>query len=340
MTGVKRLCMKLKAASWSKHILMLILTLGICLVLFNNYNEQNLIYSVSTNIITNVYSAELNKVNAIPRSSKKYVKVEFSGRLGNLMFEYASLYGIAKHHNITPIVEEGCKLRTFFKISAVSVKPLLNLKRYVEKKGNVYEENAFKLDTKYNWTLKGYFQSWKYFIKNSREIRKEFQFKENVQTEATKQFQEIIKSKNITNVNRHTFIAVHVRRGDFVNNQHFVNFGYSSANESYINNAMTKFRSQFSNAFFIFSSDDIAWCKNHFNESNIAFINKKNSPEIDMAIMSHCNHTIVTTGSYGWWTAWLIGGTTIYFKDFPRKGSKLDKIFDSTTYNLPSWMAM
>ncbi|XP_063441238.1 galactoside 2-alpha-L-fucosyltransferase Sec1-like isoform X1 [Mytilus trossulus] len=339
MTGVKRLCMKLKAAR-SKHILMLILTLGICLVIFNNYNEQSLIFSASKYVITNVYSVELNKVNATPRSSKKYVKVEFSGRLGNLMFEYASLYGIAKHLNMTPIVDEGCKLRKYFKISAVSVKPLVNLKRYVEKKGNVFEENAFKLDTKYNWTLKGYLQSWKYFVENSIDVRNEFRFKENVQKEATKQFQEIIKSKNITNVNKHTFIAVHVRRGDFIKNQHFVNFGYSSANETYINNAMKKFRSQFSNAFFIFSSDDIAWCKNHFNESNIAFINKKNTPEVDMAIMSHCNHTIVTTGSYGWWTAWLIGGTTIYFKDFPRKGSKLDKIFDSTTYNLPSWIAM
>ncbi|XP_052061787.1 galactoside 2-alpha-L-fucosyltransferase SEC1-like isoform X2 [Mytilus californianus] len=332
--------MKLKAASWSKHILMLVLTLGLCLVILNNYNEQNVINSVSTNIITNVYSAKPNKGNAIPRPLKKYVTVEFSGRLGNLLFEYASLYGIAKHHNMTPIVDEGCKLKKHFKISAISVKPLVNLKRYVEKKGNVFEENVFNLDTKYNWTLKGYLQSWKYFIENSADIRREFQFKENVQTEAIKQFQEIIMSKNITNVNTYTFIAVHVRRGDFVQNQHFVDYGYTSANESYINNAMTKFRSQFSNAFFIFSSDDISWCKNHFNKSNIAFINKKNSAEVDMAILSHCNHTIVTTGSYGWWTAWLIGGTTIYFKDFPRKGSKLDKIFNSTTYNPPHWIAM
>ncbi|CAG2198714.1 FUT1_2 [Mytilus edulis] len=178
-------------ASWSKYILILILTLGLCQFILKNYNEESVIYCESTNSTVNVNSDEPKKKSTIPRTYKQYVKVEFIGRLGNLLFQYASLYGIAKHHNMIPVVDEGCHLKKHFKISAISVNPLVNLKRYVRIKVTCLGKNAFKLDTKYNWTIKGYFQSWKYFVENRIEIRKEFQFKENVQIEPINNFKKL-----------------------------------------------------------------------------------------------------------------------------------------------------
>ncbi|XP_063441236.1 galactoside alpha-(1,2)-fucosyltransferase 2-like [Mytilus trossulus] len=270
--------------------------------------------------------------------AKNYITITFQGRLGNLLFEYASLYGIAKHHNMIPVINEGCHLKKVLKISATSGQLLTNVKRYNEVKGCTFENEAFNLDRKFNWTLNGYFQSWKYFVDKSEQIRKEFKFKDSIQHEATNQFHKIINLKGISNTS--TYIAVHVRRGDMVHSSVMTKYGYISADKRYIDDAMASFQLNFSNPFFIFSSDDISWCKTHFTKENTAFIQQKNSPEVDMAIMTNCNHSIITTGSYGWWIAWLIGGNTIYYKHYPVKGSQLDKVFNSETYRPPSWIAL
>ncbi|XP_052061776.1 galactoside alpha-(1,2)-fucosyltransferase 2-like [Mytilus californianus] len=270
--------------------------------------------------------------------AKNYITIAFQGRLGNLLFEYASLYGIAKHHNMIPVIDERCHLKKVLKISAISCQQLANVKRYNEVKGCTFENNAFNLDRQYNWTLNGYFQSWKYFVENSEQIRKELQFKDSIQHVASNQFHEILNLKGISNTC--TYIAVHVRRGDMVHSSVMTKYGYTSADKRYIDDAMASFQLNYSNPFFIFSSDDISWCKTHFTKENTAFILQKNSPEVDMAIMTNCNHSIITTGSYGWWVAWLIGGKTIYYKKYPVKGSELDKVFNSETYRPPSWIAL
>jgi galactoside 2-L-fucosyltransferase 1/2 len=43
---------------------------------------------------------------------------------------------------------------------------------------------------------------------------------------------------------------------------------------------------------------------------------KKNVKDI---FLSMCNHTIITVGSFGWWSAWLANGTTVYFKDVAKQ---------------------
>ncbi|KAH3835789.1 hypothetical protein DPMN_109153 [Dreissena polymorpha] len=46
------------------------------------------------------------------------------------------------------------------------------------------------------------------------------------------------------------------------------------------------------------------------NNWKVAFL-EGNSDAVDMAVLSLCDHTIVSTGTFGWWAAWLAGGTTI-----------------------------
>ena len=38
-----------------------------------------------------------------------------------------------------------------------------------------------------------------------------------------------------------------------------------------------------------------------------------NTPERDMALLSLCEHTVVSVGSFGWWSAWLANGVTVYY---------------------------
>lgn len=271
---------------------------------------------------------------------KQYIRLNFQGRLGNLLFQYASLYGIARHQDFIPVVGHDFLLRKIFSISAVAVPEQFNSRTYNEKKGCAFENEAFNLDNKFSWTLNGYFQSWKYFTAISKELRKELSFNSNMQREGTRQLKLILQSKNITDSSRITLVAVHVRRGDMVYSNHMTNYGYISADVSYLNSAMTYFQSSYPNALFIVSSDDMAWCRSNLNKQNVAFVNNNNPPEVDMAILTQCNHTIVTTGSYGWWIAWLVQGKTIYYKNYPKPGSELSKLFNSADYRPPNWIPM
>jgi len=47
---------------------------------------------------------------------------------------------------------------------------------------------------------------------------------------------------------------------------------------------------------------------------NIEFIKEKNSGILDLAILSACNHTIIYTGTFIWWAAFLAGGESIYYR--------------------------
>ena len=54
-------------------------------------------------------------------------------------------------------------------------------------------------------------------------------------------------------------------------------------------------------------SDDIIWCRNHFHEPNMIFVDWNTGEESfrDMQIMSLCNHNIIANSTFSWWGAWL-----------------------------------
>ena len=274
------------------------------------------------------------------QSPRNFIIINFKGRLGNLLFEFASLYGISRHQHLTPVVDETLQLRKIFNISAVSLTSLGNTQIYKEKRGCVFEKEAVEIEAKFNWTLDGYFQSWKYFSDYSNEIKAELTFRPHIQNEAVKQFSQILETKNVSQSSNTTYVAVHVRRGDMVSSSHLKNYGYTSADVNYFHKAIAYFQSNYSNVVFIVSSDDMAWCKSNLNKQNVAFIIHKNPPEIDMAILSNCNHSIISTGSYSWWAAWFVGGKTIYYKNYPKPGSKLANLFNSDDYIITHWIPM
>lgn len=71
---------------------------------------------------------------------------------------------------------------------------------------------------------------------------------------------------------------------------------------------------------------------------NITFCPEGQSPGQDLAILSLCNHTVVSAGTFGWWAAWLANGTTVYFDNWPRNGTKLDGKFDRRDYYPSHWV--
>ena len=60
--------------------------------------------------------------------------------------------------------------------------------------------------------------------------------------------------------------------------------------------------------------------------------------EEDLAILSSCNHTIMSVGTYGWWAGYLAGGITIYYRNFPRRGAELMPLFSRADFFPPEWI--
>jgi galactoside 2-L-fucosyltransferase 1/2 len=62
--------------------------------------------------------------------------------------------------------------------------------------------------------------------------------------------------------------------------------------------------------------------------------------EVDLSVLSMCNHTIASTGTFSWWAGYLAGGQTIYCKNWPRAGSPMQKMINTNEYFLPHWIAL
>ena len=131
------------------------------------------------------------------------------GRLGNQMFEYAALRGIAAKHGyswcIPPSDRKGIEnysLHECFKLAPKRVELFVDDVQYVGERFFHFDEELFnKCPNKVS--LHGFFQSWRYFANVQDEIREDFTFHD----EHLKPCQEMIESVKEP-------IMLHVRRGD------------------------------------------------------------------------------------------------------------------------------
>jgi hypothetical protein len=167
---------------------------------------------------------------------------------------------------------------------------------------NVYFEKSLNFDDsvftiKPDLYINGYFQSEKYFKNIGSIIKNEFQF-EVGKSEYEKKILGISNLKNS--------VALHIRRGDYVNNN-----VHGVTSFDYFVRALIFLESKLVDALNIcVFSDDANWTKNniHFdNRFNVFFSenNKKALPHIDLMLMSKFNHQIITNSTFSWWSAWL-----------------------------------
>ncbi|CAF1548175.1 unnamed protein product, partial [Rotaria sordida] len=66
------------------------------------------------------------------------------------------------------------------------------------------------------------------------------------------------------------------------------------------------------------ASDDKSYCKNLFhNLSNIFVTPQSFSIGDDLITLSLCEHSIITGGTFGWWTGYLANGQVVHDKIYP-----------------------
>ncbi len=213
-----------------------------------------------------------------------------NGRLGNQMFQYAALKGIARNRNFKfCIPKDNHELFTCFKLNKdVNIKEKINLSRFNEKKSS-FDTKLFN-DIDDNTDLYGYFQTEKYFKNIENEIRKDFIFKDEIYEKSI----EFIK-----NINSENICSIHIRRGDYLNLQHF----HGLCTPEYYLKCISNYKDNKTWKFLIFS-DDIKWCRQRFIHERYIF-SENNSNFVDLCLMSMCKHNIIANSSFSWWGAWL-----------------------------------
>lgn len=164
-----------------------------------------------------------------------------------------------------------------------------------------------------------------------QKVRKSFKFKADFRDKAQKVLTSLDIGRNLT-------IGVHVRRSD-MNSKRELSRGYNVATKEYFVKAFKYFRDKFKHLLFLVVSDDLNWCRSSIKGDDVRFV-ATGSAGSDMALLSQCNHSVISTGSFGWWGAYLTGGEVVYYRNFPANNSWLLKQYNKTDYYPLPWIGM
>ncbi|XP_046543915.1 galactoside 2-alpha-L-fucosyltransferase SEC1-like [Haliotis rubra] len=256
--------------------------------------------------------------------------VSLRGRLGNNMFEYASLLGIAVSTGKQPLIPKSNQLSRLFNISFIGDIRNQTWTLVFERQYGAYERRLLTLPGG-NVKVWGFLQSWKYFNSIRASIRKQFVFRKKYIDLSAQCFH------NYTNTHKNrTKIGIHVRRKYMRSGS---KIGYLAAPLSYIKKAIAHMKTKLHNPLFLIATDDKTWCRKYVVSTDIILMENSDAL-VDFATLTLCDHMIMTAGTFGWWAAWLADGYTVYYRDFPRPGSELARGLIKQDYFLPHWVPL
>lgn len=222
------------------------------------------------------------------------------GRLGNQMFQYASLRGLAAKHGYEYCLPPKEYLGTLDPNCAVSDCTIFDCFKLPEAprlilSANALEEKSFEFDENLwnscpdNVTLFGYFQSEKYFKSVEEEIRKAFSFNDNIVYPCYNYYRNNFSNSKV--------ISLHIRRGDYLKYTH-----HPTMDMDYYQKAL----SILPDLPVLIFSDDIEWCgSQELFSSDRFYISESNNTAIDLCLQSLCDYHIIANSSFSWWGAWL-----------------------------------
>ena len=243
-----------------------------------------------------------------------YDRLGSNGRLGNQMFQYAALRGIADKRGYQwKIPPEGYNHNANYGLFETF--EMTNVKQdnigFID--GQVASENdhcfieEFFTQCPDDVSLNGFFQTEKYFDHISDQIRVDFTFKKGY-LEPCKEYIESLDKPPI---------FLHVRRTDSIGREEY----HPILPISYFEESLKEFPEE--TPCFVFT-DDLEWCKSQeyfkqdrfmFNENvqrydyvtmdGLGKMQNTLLPQVDLCLMSLCSGAIISNSSFSWWGAWL-----------------------------------
>jgi len=223
------------------------------------------------------------------------------GRLGNQMFQYTALRGLAQRHgyeyclpprSVVATRDPNCAASdiTMFECFKIPNAPkrVTNFRKVMESRFGL--DHGLWENCPDNISLYGYFQTEKYFKHIEKQIREAFTFVDEIRQPTEEAFK--------SNFGDVEVLSIHIRRGDyFLYNTHPVQ------SLSYYSQGIKNFSREIPVMVF---SDDIEWCKEQEIFQNDRFIFAEgNNTAVDLCLQSLCTYHIIANSSFSWWGSWL-----------------------------------
>ncbi|XP_076437317.1 uncharacterized protein LOC143276598 [Babylonia areolata] len=271
----------------------------------------------------------------------KLLCITWKCRLGNQLFEYASVLGLARKLHRTPVFTPSTSgiLKSALHHpppdpTAEQAERCRAAQWVMEKNCCSYDEKFLELDPRKDYAVGKYLQSWKYFEGQDAFVRKAVAFKTDVQRQAEKEIDDLRNRCN------KTLVGVHIRRGDFLRADN-VKKGYRTPPAGYYLKAMDYMRRRFRNVTFLVSVDNTTWFRDSVTSAGDVIVLKRHKPAVDMALLASLDHVVTSSGTFSWWVGYLNKGVTVYWKDFIAKGTHIGKAFgDGTSFIYPGWVPL
>jgi hypothetical protein len=243
----------------------------------------------------------------------------YKGYLGNQMFQYATLKGLATNRGYWySVPQREYELNQCFKIS-----PTLSdeFEKTISEEKFEFDQILFNTCPD-NINLDGYFQTEKYFKHIEDDIRKDFSFHKEIYDPSIHYMNSMFYGIEV--------ISLHIRRGDYVTDPSFypLSLDYYIAALEYLPKDIP----------VLVISNDPEWCRNQFilPSHNYFVISSKNA-YIDLCLMSLCDYHIIANSTFSWWGSWLAKSKkTIAPKQWFSPTGPL-KHYDTKDLYLPEW---
>jgi len=218
-----------------------------------NENDETVNAKIPVLIINNCTNCSLEieeaKRRIVTYSRKKLFHV-FEGRLGNQLFQYASLPGIASSNDMIDCFHDNPLVPFFDDVESHACIQKENIP-VLNENGDYAIYQQFRIN--HDAILSGFLQSYRYFQKNVRDI---IQIKTEFRTQA----------KNILGtLTEGVKVAIHIRKN------HSALDYLRLPGVSYYQKAMEYISSLHNAVTFVIVSDDVQWCQKQpfLNSSNV-----------------------------------------------------------------------
>lgn len=233
-------------------------------------------------------------------SQKSKYTILLQGGLGNQLFGWAAALSLARKNSGTAQVSQRLLQAGKYELAKYIFEPQVieEKKRFTFQQQKIFEERDFRFDERFNSinegvTLRGFFQSWKYFSDCQSYIRQTFSAISNT----SNQYEKLLGQ-----LDREPYTAIHVRRGDYVG---LTNYHGLTSREYY--SKAKEILSKYQNAQkVVVFSDDIHAAKDVVDWGDL-YIGKhelENSAET-LDLLSRAMNLVGSNSSFSWWGAYL-----------------------------------
>jgi hypothetical protein len=213
-----------------------------------------------------------------------YSSLGKAGNLGNQLFQVASTVGLAKKHRhdyFFPAWKYNEVLKNELPSGQCD-------ETFTLLKETQFDYHQWPIGDG-NYDLTGWLQTEKYFdIGFTKEM---FAFKDELVAQTLSKTKYLFKKPTV---------LISVRRGDFIRNPGAYQLSYK-----YYFLALQEHFANHDDYNFLFTSDDIAYCKRHFSFIPNAIFLEGFDPIEQLIIAGNCNHYVISNSTFSWWAAWL-----------------------------------